>query len=147
MTNPNPANLNRPQHPSQSTSEPGATTPTPEQKGLAVSTSVAHGLRSSLNGQAAHGASLQEAYLEAAYGVADEMSDFVSAAISGQIVWGAVAELTQQKLESLPKPERVSFDVAPALSRFKAPAWKLRGATENRYLPSAAGSFGDDPAA
>ena len=151
MTNPNPKttsdrSLNRPQHPSQSTSAGGAhsKTPTPEQKALAVSTGVAHGLRTSLNGQAAHGADIQGAYLEAAYSVANEISDFVSAAVSGQIVWTAVAELTQQKLERLPKPERVTFDVAPALSQFERPAWKLRGETPNRYLPSATGSFGED---
>lgn len=150
MTNPtsnSDRSLNRPQHPSQSTSAAGAATPTPEQRGLAVSTNVAHGLRTSLNGQAAHGASLKDAYLESAYGVADEISDFVSAAISGQILWGAVAELTQQKLESLPKPERVTFDVAPALEQFKPPAFKLRGATQNRYLPSVDGSFGELPPA
>lgn len=142
MTSQNPSNtsdrsLNRPQHPSQSTLESGATkTPTPEQSALAVSTSVAHGLRTSMNGQVDHIRGLQGAYYQAADNIAEDASDFFAAAISGQYVWGNIAALTQEKLAQLPKSDRV--DVAPAQGLLPPPSSKRDGVTQNRYLLSAA---------
>jgi len=185
MTNPNSnsdRSLNRPQHPSQSTSAAGATkTPTPESKAtpsslqeiletrraegvgaaelapeqppaeadkrraLAASTSVAHGLRTSMNGQVDHIRSLQGAYYQAADNIAEDASDFFAAAISGQYIWGNIHALTQEKLATLPKSERV--DLAPAQELLPPPSTKRNGATQNRYLPSAAGLGELPPAA
>ena len=139
-TNPSNPDLKRPQHPTQSTSESGATqTPTPEQSALAVSTSVAHGLRTSMNGQVDHIRSLQGAYYQAADAISEDASDFFSAAISGQYVWGSIAARTQEKLAALPKSARV--DLAPAQGLLPPPSWQRNGETQNRYLPSATGSF------
>lgn len=147
MTNSNSdRSLNRPQYPSQSTSEGGATkTPTPEQSALAVSTSVAHGLRTSMNGQVDHIRSLQGAYYQAADAIAEDASDFFAAAISGQYVWGNIAALTQEKLATLPKSDRV--DVAPAQGLLPPPSTKRNGATQNRYLLSAVPFGEQSPAA
>ncbi|MBD1918894.1 MULTISPECIES: hypothetical protein [Cyanophyceae] len=114
-----------------------------ESKAMAQSTAVAHALRTRLNQDIQQVAGLQDAYSQAVYAAANEASDFAVSGISGEFFWGTVGEMTQQKLNSLPKHEEVTFDVAPALSLLKPPAWKLQGATHNRYLPSATGSFGE----
>lgn len=143
MTSTNSSNskLNKPQHPGAA-----STTPTPtasDRKALATSTSAAHGMRTALNSQVDHIAGLQSAFIEAASPVADQASDFLAAAISGELLWGEVSRRTQEKLNSLPKPERV--DLGLGLERLQLPAWQHSGATSNRFLPSSGGdAFGAD---
>lgn len=129
-------NLNKPQHPGEA-----STTPTPtasDRKALATSTAAAHGMRSALNSQVDHIAGLQSAFIEAASPVADQASDFLAAAISGELLWGEVSRRTQEKLNSLPKPDRV--DLGLGLERLQLPAWQPSGATTNRFLPSSGGA-------
>lgn len=150
MTNPKNASdrsLNRPQHPSQQASESGITTPTPDgpsgqSRALATSTAAAHGLRTRLNQDIGHAAGLQEAYTAAANATAEEAADFFAAAMSGELFWSEVSRRTQEKLAALPKPQAVP-DFSQGLKQLPPPSWKRSGATHNRYLPSATGSFGD----
>jgi len=150
MTTPNPSNpdLKRPQHPTQSTSESGATTPMPEtatgpdSRAMATSTAAAHGLRARLNQDVDHAAGLQGAYLQAAAATADEAADFFAAAMSGELFWSEVSRRTQEKLAAIPKPQPVP-DFSQGLKRLPPPSWQRNGETQNRYLPSATGSFGE----
>lgn len=150
-----PSQLKRPAHPNaagdptrpQSTPEaeqPDTSGPSDgESKAMAKSTAVAHSMRLRLNEDVSHIAGLQKSWVEGAKPVAENASDFIAGAITGELLWGAIAEMTEQKVAAAPKAERVTFDVAPALSLLEPPAWRLPGETHNRYLPSATGSFGD----
>ena len=138
MTNPNSKTSPSNQHHGEASA---TKTPTGSSKALATSTAAAHGMRTALNSQVDHIAGLQNAFIEAASPVADQASDFLAAAISGELLWSEVSRRTQEKLDSLPKPERVELGLA--LERLQLPAWQPSKATTNRCLPSSSGSFGD----
>ena len=141
--------LNRPNHPSQKPQPASTSTPTPtptsEQRSNALSTSVAHGMRSAIDSQVSHLQSLQDAYCDAASPVVDEASDFFAGAMSGELLWQGIATETQRKLEALPKPERV--DLTP--KRLKPFSFKRSEGTGNRFLNSSPTAFieGSNPAA
>lgn len=112
-------------------------TPTSEQKALAISTSVAHGIRTALNGQVDHIAGLQQAYSEALEPIADEASDLFAGAISGELLWQEIAARTQEKLDALPKPQRI--DLSPkALKPF---CINRSAGAKNRFLSSSPAGF------
>ena len=119
----------RDQADSTSTSTP---TPTSEQRSGALSTSVAHGMRSALSSQMSHLQGLQDAYSEAASPVVEEASEFFAAAMSGELLWQSIAEQTQERLAALPKPERVDL-TPPKLRSF---SFRPSAATFNRFLSS-----------
>lgn len=141
--------LNRPNHPSQKPQPASTSTPTPtptsEQRSNALSTSVAHGMRSAIDSQVSHLQSLQDAYCEAASPVVDEASDFFAGAMSGELLWQGIATETQRKLEALPKPERVNL-TPKTLRGF---SFKRSEGTGNRFLNSSPTAFieGTTPAA
>jgi len=125
---------NRDQADSTSTSTP---TPTSEQRSGALSTSVAHGMRSALSSQMSHLQGLQDAYSEAASPVVEEASEFFAAAMSGELLWQGIAEQTQERLAALPKPERVDLS-PPKLRGF---SFQRSEATGNRFLGSSPTAF------
>lgn len=138
MTEQKNGSLNRPTRPQGSVSEGGATqTPTSEQRALATSTSIAHGMRKAINSQVDHISGIQEAYSQAVEPIADEASDLFAGAISGEILWQEIAQRTQQKLDSLPKPARV--DLTP--KQLRPFCLKRSEGTNNRFLSSSATAF------
>ncbi|HZG40166.1 MAG TPA: hypothetical protein VEZ50_15925 [Nodosilinea sp.] len=143
-----------PQHPSNGAPAQADTRPTDpaaeqpsagpsECKAMANSTAVAHALKNRLTQDVQKLQALQGAYANAVFTAADQASDLVVAGISGDLFWGTVGQMTEEKLAALPKHEEVSFDVAQDLEQLKLPAWKPSGATSNRYLTSVPGSFGE----
>lgn len=127
--------------------QPAASGPSDgDRRALATSTAAAHGLRTRLNQDIGHAAGLQEAYTAAATATADEAAAFFAAAMSGELFWNEVSRRTQEKLAALPKPEEVP-DFSQGLKRLPPLSWQHSGATQNRYLPSVTGSFGELPPA
>ena len=131
----------KPQHPTQS----NRPQPTPtgsadsEQRAIAIGTAAANSTRIAVNEQIDHIDGMQEAYAAAIAPVADEASDFLASAISGELLWQRIAEQTQEKLDKLPKPQAVEFQVKslPKLS------FKRSEVKPNRYLNSGATAFPD----
>jgi hypothetical protein len=109
---------------------------------MSTSTAAAHGLRARLNQDIDHAAGLQGAYLTAAAATADEAADFFAAAMSGELFWSEVSRRTQEKLQALPKAQEVP-DFSQGLKQLPPPSWQRSGVAQNRYLPSATGTFGE----